>query len=114
MTLAGSAVTLAARKACSPKAFEQRYQALSDPWQFASSPHELNRYDVTLRSLRRSRYRRAFEPGGELIAVHWLGSSDDHMLHGDEVHATLRDSLPLNRVRYERDGLFRLDSWVRE
>lgn len=26
------------------------------------------------------------EPGGHLVACHWLGHSDDHQLHGAEVH----------------------------
>lgn len=26
------------------------------------------------------------EPGGRLVACHWLGHSDDHQLHGAEVH----------------------------
>lgn len=29
------------------------------------------------------------EPGGRLIACHWLGHSDDHQLHGTEVHDIL-------------------------
>lgn len=29
------------------------------------------------------------EPGGRLIACHWLGHSDDHQLHGTEVHNIL-------------------------
>ncbi len=28
----------------------------------------------------------ALVPGGELLACHWLGSSPDHRLHGDDVH----------------------------
>lgn len=31
----------------------------------------------------------ALEPGGRLIACHWLGHSDDHQLHGAEVHDIL-------------------------
>jgi SAM-dependent methyltransferase len=29
--------------------------------------------------------------GGQLLAVHWRGHSDDHVLHGDTVHAILED-----------------------
>lgn len=29
------------------------------------------------------------EPGGRMIACHWLGFSEDHRLHGTEVHATM-------------------------
>lgn len=51
--------------------------------------------------------------GGEFVAVHWLGDSGDHLLHGDEVHATLRSCLPLTWTHGERHAGFRLDSWVR-
>jgi SAM-dependent methyltransferase len=30
---------------------------------------------------------------GDLVAVHWLGHSDDHLLHGSEVHEVLGDVL---------------------
>lgn len=189
-----------AKLACEPEAFEKRYRESADPWHFATSAYEQQRYELTLSSLRRWRYRRAFEPGcsigvltaalaqrcdevfaidvsptalararercsrfrnvrlenraienmpshehfdlivlseigyyfdrstlaalarqlashleqgGELIAVHWLGHSDDHVLHGDEVHATLQAHLRLLPAHSERHPGFRLDSWVR-
>jgi SAM-dependent methyltransferase len=43
--------------------FEARYRGSSDPWAFASSSYELNRYRATLNALSRLSYRRAFEPG---------------------------------------------------
>src|ERR1700722_11736567 len=43
--------------------FEARYQAASDPWEFASSDYELARYQATLASLSRGCYRRGYEPG---------------------------------------------------
>jgi protein-L-isoaspartate O-methyltransferase len=51
--------------------------------------------------------------GGEFVAVHWRGESEDHVLHGDEVHAILRETLDkrcswLNGERYRE---FRLDAW---
>ena len=33
------------------------------------------------------------EPGGDLLAVHWLGRSADHVLHGDEVQTILTERL---------------------
>lgn len=179
--------------------FEARYTASSDPWQFASSPYELNRYEATLEALSRPSYRHAFEPGcsvgvltaalarrvehliacdisptavayakercrefshveiyqrdaaagppqgtfdlimfselgyyftadrlqaiarlmaqrlapdGELVAVHWLGHSPDHVLHGDEVHEVLAQVLPA-RIGGSRHAGFRIDSWRR-
>ena len=50
-------------------------------------------------------------PRGEFLAVHWLGHSPDHVTHGDQVHETLRRSLPLMWVKGERYPLFRIDYW---
>jgi SAM-dependent methyltransferase len=44
-------------------AFEARYRADPDPWRFATSAYEQERYRRTLAALPRPRYRRAFEPG---------------------------------------------------
>lgn len=53
------------------------------------------------------------QAGGEFVAVHWLGHSDDHVMHGDTVHEALKDCLPLQW----RSGVgypgFRIDTWVR-
>ena len=48
-----------------------------------------------------------------LLAVHWLGHSEDHLLHGDSVHEILSrvDSLTLEYS--ERHVGFRIDRWVR-
>jgi len=178
--------------------FEARYQASSDPWHFASSTYELNRYRATLEALSRASYQRGFEPGcsvgvltealarrvnhliacdisptavacarercrelanveihqrdaadgppegrfdlivfselgyyfsvdrlsamarqladrlepgGDFIAVHWLGNSADHVLHGDEVHGALAQALPCQHVAGSRHAGFRIDSW---
>jgi protein-L-isoaspartate O-methyltransferase len=53
--------------------------------------------------------------GGEFIAVHWRGEIGDHVLHGDEVHAILKEALMercawLKGRRYDE---FRLDAWHR-
>ena len=56
---------------------------------------------------------RQLQPGGEFIAVHWLGHSADHVLHGDMVHELLRQSLPLQWRTGARHAGFRIDSWVR-
>jgi len=180
--------------------FEARYQASSDPWHFASSAYELDRYEITLESLSRRKYRCGFEPGcsvgvltaalarridhliacdisatavacakercrelsnveiyrrdvaegppdgtfdlivfselgyyfsadrlgtiarqivdrlepgGEFVAVHWLGNSSDHLLHGDEVHEVLGRVLPCEQMAGSRHAGFRIDSWRR-
>ena len=186
----------------SQAAFEAKYRACSDPWNFTDSEYERGRYEVTLRSLMRPRYRRAFEPacsigvltaalaercdevqavdiapsavaaartrcadfpgvtigcadvlrqspagpfdliifselgyyfeeqqlkriaeslgarlvaGGELLAVHWLGASRDHLLHGDPVHDILKDVLARSCawIKGDRHPGFRLDTWRR-
>jgi SAM-dependent methyltransferase len=184
----------------SEASFEDKYRHSPDPWQFAASPYELRRYAATLRSLSRTRYLRAFEPGcsvgvltaalaercdalvacdiaptavrlarercagfpnvridhadlaqaipegsfdlivfsevgyyfapavlvkiirllekamapdGELVAVHWRGVSKDHVLHGDQVHAILKDTLAKHCHCVKGEGYreFRLDVW---
>jgi protein-L-isoaspartate O-methyltransferase len=180
--------------------FEARYQASSDPWRFASSTYELDRYQATLDALSRPAYRRGFEPGcsvgvltaalagrvehliacdiaetavacakercrefshveihhrdvvqrppggtfdlmvfselgyyfsvkrltamarqmasrlepgGEFVAVHWLGTSADHVLHGDVVHELLARNLLCEWIGGSRHAGFRIDSWRR-
>lgn len=43
--------------------FEQKYLIRPDPWEFASSPYEQDRYAVIFKALNHRRYERAFEPG---------------------------------------------------
>lgn len=193
---------MSGRSPVSRAAFEAKYRQSGDPWNFAGSRYELDRYQVTLQSLPQSRYRRAFEPacsigvltaalaercdevqaidiapsavaiarkrcanfprvtiacadlavrcpegpfdlivfselgyyfeepclrhiaeslgaalepGGDLICVHWLGRSGDHVLHGDEVHSILKDTLSGSCTWIEgvRHPGFRLDIWRR-
>ena len=57
------------------------YQEDPDPWSFATSEYEQRRYDLTVASLLRPRYRRAFEPGcaiGELTRR--LATRCDHVV----------------------------------
>jgi trans-aconitate methyltransferase len=189
-----------ATQACVPEAFEQRYRADPDPWHFATSAYERERYEITLEALTPDGYANAFEPGcsigeltallaprcnrllatdvsptavekarrrcaeyenvriecgdlrtvslnapldlvvlsevayyfevkeleaianrlaaalgagGTLLAVHWLGESVDHVLHGDEAHEVLLRALPLQHVTAQRHPGFRVDMWVR-
>lgn len=46
-----------------PAYFENVYRANTDPWAFASSPYERQKYTDTLAALNRPRYERAFEIG---------------------------------------------------
>ena len=47
----------------SPEFFDAKYRADRDPWNFAASPYELQRYDAIIGALAHRRYRRALEPG---------------------------------------------------
>lgn len=51
------------------------------------------------------------KPGGEFLAVHWLGHSTDHVMHGHRVHEILRCALPLIWVKGESHPSFRIDCW---
>ncbi len=179
--------------------FETMYAEREDPWEFASSQYERDRYAAIVRALGNRRYRRAFEPGcsigiltaqlamfcdhveavdisptaasraclrcenltnvqilcrglpemipneeidlvvfseigyyfsetqlsslamelvkrmtpeGTFLAVHWLGSSQDHVLDGDRVHSILQTIPNLSLVESERYPGFRLDRWT--
>ncbi len=50
---------------------------------------------------------------GELLSVHWRGHSKDHMLHADEVHRVLDQTLDLEPVQQTRHPGFQLDSWIK-
>jgi trans-aconitate methyltransferase len=48
--------------------------------------------------------------GGEVVAAHWRGCSEDHLLHADAVHAELRREFGPPVAQYEQ-AEFRLDVW---
>jgi trans-aconitate methyltransferase len=49
--------------------------------------------------------------GGELLAAHWLGHSVDHVIHADEAHRALRETLPMLWMSGARYEGFRIDYW---
>jgi SAM-dependent methyltransferase len=51
--------------------------------------------------------------GGEFLAVHWLGHSEDHALHGDEAARTLGEAIRSKAWKSERHEGFRIDLWSR-
>ena len=55
----------------------------------------------------------SLEPGGHLVAVHWLGRNGDHLLGGDDVHRTLGAAPGLVRLVSHLDEGFRLEVWTR-
>lgn len=70
-------------------------------------------FDVTGVGRVTARVADSLEPGGTLLAVHWLGVSEDHVLHGDEVHAALGRHAGFDHEGSLRDPGFRLDWWTR-
>lgn len=52
--------------------------------------------------------------GATVLASHWLGNSQDHTMHGDEVHAILRERHDLHLTHSERRPEFRLDRWIKQ
>jgi protein-L-isoaspartate O-methyltransferase len=54
-------------------------------------------------------------PGGEFVAVHWRGRSEDHVLLGDAVHAICKTTLEKHYLWLKGGGYpeFRLDLWRR-
>jgi 2-polyprenyl-3-methyl-5-hydroxy-6-metoxy-1,4-benzoquinol methylase len=185
----------------SPEFFEAKYQREPDPWSFASSSYELQRYAAIVGSLGSRTFQRAFEPGcsigvlteklavlckhvealdvsvtagkaaiqrcrhlknvdirigslasdtsahsfdllvlseigyyfeaatltaignglasrlvrgGVLLGAHWLGSSADHLLSGDQVHEIL-NGLPGLTVSFaELHSGFRINHWTKQ
>jgi SAM-dependent methyltransferase len=185
--------------------FERAYSEDGDPWSFATSPYEQQKYETTVAHLNPRQYRRCFEPacsigvlterladwavrvvacdsspsaiararqrlggtsnvellvanlpeqwpsgtfdlivfselgyywdeagldtvldrlatslspGADLLAVHWLGRSADHLLHGSDVHRIMRQkfgtpsvSLASQDNRSTIPNRFLLDRW---
>lgn len=56
---------------------------------------------------------RNLNEGAVLIGAHWLGSSPDHKLHGDDVHEVLQALAGLSLEARERYDGFRIDKWVK-
>jgi SAM-dependent methyltransferase len=51
--------------------------------------------------------------GSEFVAAHWLGTSDDHVLHGHRVHEIVGHCLTWCPTRVQLHPQFRLDSWLK-
>jgi SAM-dependent methyltransferase len=70
--------------------FEDMYRDTRDPWDFETSAYEQRKYALTMDSLPKARYRRAFEPGcsvGVLTAL--LAQRCDELVASDIIPAAL-------------------------
>ena len=73
-----------------PDYFDNVYRANDDPWQFASSPYEREKYAATLAALPRPHYERAFEIGGSIgVFTAQLAPRCGHLLSVDVSEAAL-------------------------
>ena len=73
-----------------PGYFDDVYRANTDPWQFASSPYEREKYAATLAALPRPHYGRAFEIGGSIgVLTQQLAPRCGHLLSVDVSEAAL-------------------------
>jgi trans-aconitate methyltransferase len=73
----------------SPVAFEEKYRAHEDPWNFARSPFEQARYDDILECLPRRTFRNAYEPGCSVGALTERLAARCERLHANDVSPTV-------------------------
>ena len=73
-----------------PGYFDRLYARDPDPWQFASSDYEREKYAATLDALPPGRYARAFEIGCSIgVFTRQLAASCDELLAVDIAHGAL-------------------------
>ncbi|MET1038971.1 MAG: SAM-dependent methyltransferase [Aeromicrobium sp.] len=86
--------------------FEHLYAESADPWQLAEREYELRKYGITVASLPRRRYRRAYEPGCSIgVLTGFMASHCDDLLATDPVGSPLaraREAVPDPHVRFEQ------------
>lgn len=74
-----------------PTYFERMYAASPDPWDFAGRWYEERKRAITVASLPRRRFRRAFEPGCSIgLLSAQLGQRCDELLASDVSSAAVR------------------------
>ena len=74
--------------------FDDLYQQNADPWDFASSTYERDKYAATLAALPRERYQNAFEIGCSIgVLTQQLATRCEHLLAVDG------SELPLQQAR---------------
>jgi SAM-dependent methyltransferase len=74
--------------------FDRVYEASADPWSFATSPYEYQKYKATMAALPRAHYANAFEIGCSIgVLTQMLADRCSHMLAVDA------SALPLQAAR---------------
>ena len=109
------------RQTLRPEYFDALYTADPDPWKFAASPYERDKYTLTLNAMPKSRYRSALEVGCSIgVLTRSLASRCDTLIAIDAAQTPLlevrRRCADLPGVRFEHmfvpeewpDGAFEL------
>jgi SAM-dependent methyltransferase len=96
-----------AKKTLDPRYFDRIYAADPDPWRFASSAYEQDKYEVTLRALPRPRYVAGLEIGCSIgVLTQQLAVRCDGLLAVDAAASPLiearRRCALLANVRFEQ------------
>ncbi len=77
----------------SPEHFDRLYANDPDPWKFATSEYERDKYAATLAALSRPRYARAFEVGCSIgVLTRRLAECCDEILAVDVAEAALQNA----------------------
>jgi predicted TPR repeat methyltransferase len=80
-------------EALPPAYFDQLYAANADPWDFAGRWYESRKRAITMASLPRHRFRRAFEPGCSIgLLSELLADRCDELIAADVSDAALRSA----------------------
>lgn len=88
--------------------FEQLYAGSNDPWQLAERAYERRKFELTVASLPRSRYVRAFEPGCSIgVLTQLLADRCDEVLATDPAAPLdeARRRVPDTSVTFERGSV---------
>jgi SAM-dependent methyltransferase len=89
--------------------FEALYRENPDPWQFATSEYEAQKYATTLEALPRDRYKSGFEIGGSIgIMTEQLAQRCDRLLSIDV--STIAQSQAIQRCHHLNNIDFQLMS----
>lgn len=100
------------KKSLTPEYFEDVYNASDDPWNFASSAYEAEKYAATIDALPREKYETAFEIGCSIgILTAKLASRCDALLSIDVNEKALAQARErcreLSNVRFRRMDITR-------
>jgi trans-aconitate methyltransferase len=95
------------RQTLEPEYFDALYTDDPDPWNFAASPYERAKYEITLNAMPKPRYRSAFEVGCSIgVLTRLLASRCESILAIDVASAPLiearRRCADLPGVRFEQ------------